>query len=512
MQPHSRAYAAALAYLYGRTDWERRVMDETMRERLLLERPAALLARLEHPERRYRTILIAGTKGKGSTGAMLASILRATGYRTGFYSQPHLHSYRERLRVDGVPITPGHLADGVSRLEPHVAALERERPELGECTTYEVATALALEHFARAGVAAAVLEVGLGGRLDATNVVAADLSIVTSISFDHTAVLGSTLPQIATEKAGIIKTGRPVFSAPQRPEVLPVLERVADERHALLFVGMRAWRWTGSHDGLAVESAGTTWPQPWRSDGIHVPLLGAHQLENAATAVAAAHALNSGLAGASLSVPEAAIRAGVAGTRWPARVEVFHPGARGGWDDRRPIPSANLGQALRQAQDRLSDERSFSRLGAGANSAESAGPLVVVDGAHNGDSAEKLAAALRRHFRFERLLLVLGAGADKDLGTIVAPLAPLAARAWAVASSHPRSRPAAEVAQALAAAGFQATPAASTRAAIEEALASAAERDLVCVTGSLFVAAEAREALGAVGPEEVDPPVPIGVN
>lgn len=458
------AYAHALAYLYSLTDWEQRLMDRSTREQLLLERPAALLERLGHPERRYGSVLVAGTNGKGSTAAMLAGILRAAGYRTGLYSQPHLHTYRERIRLDGVPIALEAMAAGAARIRPHAEALTRERPELGVCTTYEVGTALALDYFARLGVEVAVLEVGLGGRLDATNVVDADLAVITSISFDHTAILGETLPEIAAEKAGIIKPGRLVLSAPQQPDALRVLERVAAERSAPLGVGGREWRWRGGHEAFAIEGTGGNsglWPRSWSYAGLRVPLLGAHQLENAATAVAAAHALQERPArpGERLTVPAAAIASGLAATAWPARLEVVQASA---------VPAVP------------------------------AGTTVVVDGAHNGDSAAKLAAALRAHFRFERLWLILGVGADKDLPAIVAPLAPLVAGAWAVSSGHPRRRAAADVAAALVAAGVWTarvpTPP-TTAAALQQALATAGGRDLVCVTGSLFVAAEARAAL-----------------
>lgn len=455
-------YAAALAWLYGRIDWERGPLDHAMRARLLLARPAALLAHLGNPQRRYGVVLVAGTKGKGSTAALLASILAAAGRRVGLYSQPHLHSFRERIRVDGRPISPTDLSSGVAALQPQVAAFERERPDLGELTTYEVATALALTHFAQVGVDEAVLEVGLGGRLDAVNVVDADLAVITAISYDHTAILGETLPEIAAEKAGIIRAGRPVLAAPQPLAVQAVLERVAADRAAPFGLGGRDWTWDGAHAALTVAAGARPglWPRPWCHAGLRVPLLGAHQLENAATAVAAARVLRDG------ALPPEAVSRGVAATRWPARLEVLRP-------------------------------------------AGSDGPIVVVDGAHNGDSAERLAVALRDHFRFARLWLVLGVGADKDLPAIIAPLAPLAAGAWAAASRHPRSRAAAEVAAALRAAGVTAAPTGDTATALRLARAASGPDDLVCVTGSLFIAAEAREALSIVGPDERDPPVVV---
>jgi dihydrofolate synthase/folylpolyglutamate synthase len=555
------AYTAALAYLYGLTDWERRPMDRSTRERLLLERPAALLARLGHPERRYRAVLVAGTKGKGSTAAMLASMLQAAGYRTGLYSQPHLHTYRERIRVDGVLIAPAEVAAGVARVRPRAEALEREQPDLGACTTYEVGTALALDHFARAGVAVAVLEVGLGGRLDATNVVDADLALVTSISFDHTAILGDTLPEIAAEKAGILKPGRPVLSAPQRPEALAVLEATAAWRGAPLGVGGRDWTWSGSHRDYAVHAPAARdglWPHPWRHAALHVPLLGAHQLENAATAVAAAHALQLATAtgtppGNQVVVTPAAVARGLRATSWPARFEVVRPGTRASraadglpaaagspaprgapTTAQAPGPSGGLSASTERVQEPRADltpwppsrrpegprkgerppgaappaRKQLEVGGAGADGPETGGgPTVVVDGAHNGDSAARLAAALGAHLDWERLWLVVGAGTDKDLPAIIAPLAPLAAGAWAVASVHPRSRAVGEVAAALAAAGVRAHPAASVGAGLRQALAAAGPHDAVCVTGSLFVAAEAREALGLVPSDELDPAV-----
>ncbi len=453
-------YAAALAWLADRTDLERDPLDHTIRERLLLARPAALLARRGDPHRGYGVVLVAGTKGKGSTAVLLASILAAAGRRVGLYSQPHLHSFRERIRVDGQPIGPADFALGVDRLRDDVAALDRGRPDLGALTTYEVATALALDHFARAGIEVAVLEIGLGGRLDAANAVDANLAIITSISYDHMAVLGATLPEIATEKAGIVKPGRPVLTARQRPEVLDVLAATAAGRSAPLGVGGRDWTWAGDQGALGITAAPRPdlWPRPWRHAGLRVPLLGAHQRENAATAVAAAEILLSG------GLAPGDVARGVAATRWPARLEVFRPGGPGG-------------------------------------------PVVVVDGAHNGDSAAKLAVALREHFRFARLRLILGVGTDKDLPAIVAPLAPLASAAWGTTSRHARSRPAGEVVAVVRAAGVSAAPAADTATALRLALAASGPDDLICVTGSLFIAAEAREALGVVGDEERDPPL-----
>ena len=452
------SYDQSLAWLFSLTDLERQPMTRATGEQMGLARPAALVARLGEPWRNYRTILVAGSKGKGSTAVLLAGILQAAGYHTGLYSSPHLHSYRERIRVDGAPISKTAFAAEVARLEPLVQALALERPELGVCTTFEVTTALALDHFAREKVEVAVVEVGLGGRLDATNIVEADLSLITPISFEHTAVLGNTLGEIAFEKAGIIKSGHPVLSAPQHPEALAVLVRIAAERQASLGIGGQDWTWRGTNEEFQVGAdrlRANLWADSWRHDGLSISLLGAHQLENAATAVAAAVVLSQHYA---LAVEHGAIVTGLAMAHWPGRIEA--------------APDSN--------------------------------PIIVLDGAHNGDSAEKLAAALRAHFKFERLWLVFGVLGDKDIASIIAPLAPFVATAWTVKTRHPRALEAATVAARLNALGVRAIPAANTADALAQARASASSQDLICVTGSLSTAAEAREALGLVSAAERD--------
>src|SRR5262245_38286300 len=213
----------ALAWIYGFSDTEHTGAFVRDREDNL-RRERELLAQLGEPQRAYGITHIAGTKGKGSTAAMIAAIVRAAGLRTGLYTQPDLHTFRERMRVDDRLIAP----EEVARLAAAVrAALDAIGEGLGRYITYEVATALALLYFREARAEHAVLEVGLGGRLDATNVVAPLMTAITSISFDHMAVLGNTLAEIAGEKAGIIKPGMPVVTSAQAPEALAVIERVA---------------------------------------------------------------------------------------------------------------------------------------------------------------------------------------------------------------------------------------------------------------------------------------------
>ena len=341
-------------------------------------------------------------------------------------------------------IAEAALADVVTRLRPVVERVEQQRPELGQLTTYELGTALAFQHFADVSVDWAVVEVGLGGRLDATNVLTPAASVLTSISFDHTALLGDTLAAIATEKGGIIKPGVPVVSAAQEPEAAATLAHVAAERGAPLILGGRDFTWEGDHRRFDVRGDG------WGYDGLTGSLIGRHQVENAAVAIAVVETLRQT---GTLAIPEAALRTGLASVHWPARLEVLQSGPE---------------QAT-----------------------------VVCDGAHNGESARCLAEAVQAWLPHRRLFLVLGTSADHDLGAIVTELAALQpALVLATASTHPRACPTAEVAAAVQTVGLPVEDTASVPDALAHALALARPGDLVLVTGSLFVAAEARAAFG----------------
>ncbi len=280
----------------------------------------ALLNLLGNPHQAYPIIHVAGTKGKGSTSALCASVLTAAGYKTGLYTSPHLLDYVERIQIDGEPISHQMLVDLVEEIKPFVAQVEK-------LTTFEITTALAFLAFAKQGCTAAVFEVGLGGRLDATNVVTPRVSVITSLSMDHMTVLGDTLAKIAGEKAGIIKDGVPVVSAPQKEEALEVLLRVANSegryRGASTLVGKDV-TFEPVHHSLEGQifalSAATV--EGGRSaqnvvEGLLIPslLLGAHQLVNAATAYAA-------LKVSGLEIPAEAIQRGFAQVKWPARFEL----------------------------------------------------------------------------------------------------------------------------------------------------------------------------------------------
>jgi len=426
-------YKDALDYIYSFTDYEKKTAFQYSPERFDLGRVVRLLALLDNPHRKFRSVHVAGTKGKGSTSVMIASILRAAGYRVGLYTSPHLHTFRERIRLDDEMISERSVATLTERLQPLVAQV----PNL---TTFEIITVLACEYFAESEADLVVLEVGLGGRLDATNVVTPLAAVITPISFDHTQYLGHTLTAIATEKAGIIKPGVPVVSAPQPAEALAVIEATCRERGAPLTVVDRAWTWrsekaTPEGQTFSARPGDGTW------NTYRLPLLGSHQLVNAATTLTTVDVLRS----LDIDVPAEAVTAGLSNVRWPGRLEVM--GRR---------------------------------------------PWVVVDGAHNGDSARKLAVALPALFPYRRMVLVYGALAGHSVPDMLAALLPAADEVILTRAGNPRGISPADLLAEVQAQGREAECVVPVGAALERALHIAGAEDMVCVTGSLYVVADAR--------------------
>lgn len=430
---HLRTYQDALDYIYGFIDPARKAAPTPEAAAVNLRRMGALLAAAGDPQRGLRAVVVAGTKGKGSTAAMVEAIARAAGLRVGLFTSPHLNSYRERIQINRELISQGDLIALAARLQPTIDAFD-EAP-YGRPTTFDIGLLLALCHFAARAVDLAVLEIGLGGRFDTVNVVTPLVSAISSISYDHQAILGATLGEIAWNKAGIIKAGVPVVTVPQLPEASLA---VAEEAAAL-----GAPLWLADPAGLLRAATGEAQPYP-------VPprpaLRGAFQIENARLALGVAVLLRE----AGLDLPDAAMAAGLAGVRWPGRFELVR-----------------------------------------------STPPVLIDGAHNGDSAQKLAAAIATGVAHERLVLILGTSRDKDIAAMAAALVPHAAAVVLTRSGHPRAmdidRMVAEVGQHLRG-PLVVTP--DVRTALDAARGLAGPRDLLCVTGSLFVAAAAREALG----------------
>jgi dihydrofolate synthase / folylpolyglutamate synthase len=432
------AYNQSLDYLYSFVDYSLKKSSELAKANFNLERMRALMSLLGNPEQEYPILHVAGTKGKGSTSALIASALGAAGYKTGLYTSPHLQDYVERIQIDGQPVSHAGLADLVEQVKPRVAAV----PQL---TTFEITTAISLLYFAQQNVKAAVIEVGLGGRLDATNIVTAQVSVITSLSYDHMAVLGNTLAMIAGEKAGIIKPGVPVVSAPQKEEALEVLEQVARERHApLTLVGREVNYEAGKHSldgqGLTIFDRSSPTGNP-KSVILRLPLLGQHQVVNAATAYAAIKASR-------LNVPTAAIRRGFAGVTWPCRFEIV-------WRK----------------------------------------PPVILDSAHNQDSFEKLAQTLEDYFPGRSVILIFGSSEDKDIAGMLAALKGRLKLVLATKAVHPRAIEPEKIVETATRLGVLAETASPVEVALARALELAASgKEIVLSAGSMFVTAEVKTA------------------
>ncbi len=440
------AYNEALDYLYSFVDYSLKHTDELVKAEFNLDRMFALMDMLGNPQNAYPIIHVAGTKGKGSVSALCASALTAAGYHTGLYISPHLQDFCERIQVDGEPIPHGDLAALVGEIKPTVA-------KIPFITTFELATALGFLYFARRGVDAAVVEVGLGGRLDATNIIIMPrVSVITSLSYDHMAVLGNTLAQIAGEKAGIIKEGVPVVSSPQKDEALAVLERAAAQHGSpLTLIGRDVTFVPGEHslDGQTLTVTRHMSHVTPESVILRIPLLGTHQMVNAATAYAALKALRLGSGQASgLNVPEAAIRKGFAEVKWPARFEV-----------------------LRRE------------------------PPVILDSAHNVDSAQKLRQTLDDYFPGRPVILIFGASEDKNVAGMFAEWKSRLGRILVTKADHPRALEPGQLLGLAQQAGVPAEAVTPVESALARALElSVKDGSIVLSAGSMFVTAEVRTA------------------
>jgi dihydrofolate synthase / folylpolyglutamate synthase len=432
-------YHDALRYLYGLVDYEKRRIERYSPEEFKLERVVQFLEKLGNPHQAYPTLHIAGTKGKGSVSAMLAGVAQTAGLRTGLYISPHLHTYRERIQINRQPISREAMTRLVEELQPVIETM----PEL---TMFEVTTALAFLFFQREKVDMAVVEVGLGGRLDATNVITPEISIITSLSLDHTYLLGDTLGEIAYEKAGIIKHGIPVVTAPQRQEALDVLKRIAAEREAPYTPVGETWRWeteSRSWDGQTLRVAHVAGASPF--DGSYkLNLIGDFQQENAVTAIAATAVLHE--FGHQWANPEA-VRATLAHLVWPGRMEVLNQN-----------------------------------------------PPVIVDCAHNPYSAATLADSLKTWFPDTSWILIFGASTDKDIDGMLAALIPLSEQIIVTRSYHPRAAAPYALADRLADLAHGAEIAINPQRALEQAFHRLTPGWGIVATGSIFVVADVREA------------------
>lgn len=420
-------YAEALDYIHGL---------QRFGSRLGLERISRLLEAAGHPEEELRVIHVAGTNGKGSVTAMVTAILRAAGYSVGMYVSPFLEEFRERIQMDGECISEADLAHWAELLRP---LAERMGQECGEYPTeFEFVTLVALCYYAARRVDLAVLEVGLGGRYDATNVVSDPVAcVISNIALDHTDRLGKTLGEIAFEKAGIVKAGRPVVTGAREEEALRVIAQACEERDAPLYVAGRDFSWQERHCDYRGQSIDLHGLRGYYPD-LRLSLLGRHQQSNAACAVAALEA--GGLQG----IDEMAIRRGLETCRWPGRLEV-------------------LGQH----------------------------PLVVIDAAHNPDGVAALTRALPL-FPYRRLVAVLGILKDKDAESMVAALAPRADVLIATAPTGSRAGRPERIAGLARPYTGKVWAEADITSALKMALAEAGPEDMVLVAGSIYLVGPAR--------------------
>ena len=424
------AYNKALDYLYSFVDYSLKHSSELAKAEFNLDRMFALMEELENPQAKYPIIHVAGTKGKGSVSALCASALQAAGYKTGLYTSPHLLDYCERIQVDGEPISHEQMIELVEEIKSSVAKI----PKL---TTFEITTGIGFLAFAKQNVQAAVFEVGLGGRLDATNVVTPKVSVITSLSYDHMAVLGDTLAKIAGEKAGIIKEGVPVVSSPQKQEALQVLERVATERSCpFILVGkdVKFERLASSLDGQTLRISDSI---RHLTLDVRLPLLGTHQIENAATAYVA-------LKIGGIEISDEAIQKGFAEVKWHARFEVV----------RREPP-------------------------------------VIFDSAHNEDSFVKLRQTLEEHFPGRMVTLIFGASEDKNIPGMFAVMKPKIKRLIVTRADHPRALEPEKIVEQAEQAGLESEALSPVESAFWRAL-ELSEKDgsIVLSAGSMFVTAE----------------------
>jgi len=430
-------YSQAENYLDSFTNYEHIPGISYAQPGYSLRHVEELLNRMHNPQLAARTIHIAGTKGKGSVAAMIAQVLSDSGYKTGLYTSPHLHNLRERISIDGSLISEAEFAATMAEIKPFIESM-RQDTTFRQLTYFEALTALAFAYFKKKQVDFQVLEVGLGGRFDATNVARPVVCIITPISLDHTQILGNSLGEIAREKAGIIKSGCWVVISPQPEEAASVITAICHEKDAKVVQVDKdiTWHKIGGnlhHQSLMIEGRTSKYQ-------VSIPLLGDYQLENAAAAVAALEILVS----AGFAISTADIAQGLARVKWPGR---FH--------------------ILRQ------------------------NPTVLIDGAHNVASMRRLVGNIKAYFSYKRIFLVFGTSCDKDIPGIINELVALSPQVIVTQTTHSRAAPLSTLAAEFSKRGIEPETGETVSEAISRALSLADKTDIICIAGSLFVAGEA---------------------
>jgi dihydrofolate synthase/folylpolyglutamate synthase len=441
----ARTYESALRYLFSQTDYEQMLRVRYNRDTFSLDRMRNLMKALGDPQKEIRTVHIAGTKGKGSTCTMLARMLQACGHKVGLYTSPHITDVRERIQINSEMITQAALTRLICRLEPLIETMIADKP-----TFFEIFTAMAFCHYLDEQVDVAVIETGLGGRLDSTNVLEPAVCGLTSISKDHMHQLGTTLSKIAAEKGGILKANIPAVSVPQVPEAKRVLKRIArDMKAPLMFTGediefsyrVESSRTAGCHTRICL-----TTPRS-RFEHLPVPLLGEHQALNCGLALALLDELkNQGMA-----IDDKAAVAGLAGVYLPGRMEMI-------------------------SQD----------------------PRILVDGAHNAASMHALMRAIGQHIPYDSMVMIFGCAADKDIPGMMSEIASGADKViFTQATNNPRASKARELADLYEeATGRVGQVTECLGDALRVAQSAVSREDLICVCGSFCLVGEAKAILG----------------
>jgi len=441
-----KSYESALKYLFSQTDYEQMLRVRYNRDTFNLDRMRLLLKKLGSPHTRIRTVHIAGTKGKGSTAMMLAEMLKACGHKVGLYTSPHICDVRERIRINGEMITQAALTRLICRAYPIIEKMT-DKP-----TFFEIFTALAFCHFADEKVGMAVIETGLGGRLDSTNVLKPDLCGVTSISMDHMSQLGNSIGKIAAEKAGIFKANTPAISAPQDPEAKRILKREARKsRTELMFTGddiefsfrVESSREEGCHTRVCLTTERS------RFEHLPVPLLGEHQAVNCGLALALLDQLKS----QGLEIDDEQAMKGLAGVYIPGRMEVIN-----------------------------------------------ASPRILVDGAHNGASVQALMRGIGQHIPYDSMVMIFGCAADKDIAGMMARISSGADKViFTKTSGNARAADPKDLAEAyMECCGREAQVTDNLPDALAIADSAVSREDIICITGSFYLVGEAKKLLQAL--------------
>ncbi len=439
MKSLQERYQDTLDYIYSFVDFSRTHQDNLKPENFDLNRMRDFMARIGNPEGDFQSVHIAGSKGKGSVSAFCSYALREAGYRVGLFTSPHLKDYEERIQINHQPIPRSDLVDLTEELKPDIESVQK-------LTTFEITTGLGFLYFSRKKVDIAVVEVGLGGRLDSTNIITPLISVITALYLDHTSILGDTLPQIAREKAGIIKPGVPVVLAPQQDGASEVIREVAEKQNAPLIEVGKDYVYQFLDANLERQSflIGRS-PNTLAEEGrrLEIPLLGKYQIENAATAYATLKTLSE----RELPLTESQVRDGFVNTVWPARFEI----------------------ARRD-------------------------PAVIFDAAHNPSAVAKLRETVDHFFPEMPLILVFGISEDKNLQGMFAELLPRTKTLICTQATHPRAMDAELMREEAAEYACESIVVKEVGDALEKALQIAGDNHLVLVTGSIFVAASARIA------------------